>query len=307
MIKNVGVIGAGAVGGLYTRLLTDSIGKDNVYIIADEKRTKRYIENGIKINGEIYDFNYVADTTKGITLDLIIFATKFTQLRTAINSAVNFVGENTILISAINGIISEDVLAEKFGYDNIVYAVAMGMDSTKFGNEINYTQTGVLAIGDRYDNKNSENLKAVKEFFERTGFPFDLPESIQKRMWGKFMMNVGLNQVCAVYDLPYGGVQCDGEAREKMIAAMKEVQTLSKYEGVNLTDEDFRYWLDFNDSLTPASMPSMRQDVISKRKTEVELFAGAVVEKGKKYNIPTPVNDELLEEIIKIENGYKES
>jgi 2-dehydropantoate 2-reductase len=165
----------------------------------------------------------------------------------------------------------------------------------------------VLAIGDRYDNKNSENLKAVKEFFERTNFPFDLPESIQKRMWGKFMMNVGLNQVCAVYDLPYGGVQCDGEAREKMIAAMKEVQTLSKYEGVNLTDEDFKYWLDFNDSLTPGSMPSMRQDVISKRKTEVELFAGAVVEKGKKYNIPTPVNDELLREIIKIENSYKES
>jgi 2-dehydropantoate 2-reductase len=307
MINKVGIIGAGAVGGLYARLIADSIGKDNVYIIADEKRTKRYIENGIKINGEIYDFNYVADTTKGINLDLIIFATKFTQLRTAVNSAVNFVGENTILISAINGIISEDVLAEKFGYDNIVYAVAMGMDSTKFGNEINYTQTGVLAIGDRYDNKNSENLKAVTEFFERTDFPFDLPESIQKRMWGKFMMNVGLNQVCAVYDLPYGGVQCDGEAREKMIAAMKEVQILSKYEGVNLTDEDFKYWLDFNDSLTPDSMPSMRQDVISKRKTEVELFSGAVIEMGKKHNIPTPVNDELFKKIIEIENGFKES
>jgi 2-dehydropantoate 2-reductase len=187
----------------------------------------------------------------------------------------------------------------------MLYAVAMGMDSTKFGNEINYTQTGKLAIGE-WDNSKSDKLKAVSDVFDRANFPYDIPENMPKRMWGKFMMNVGLNQVCAARDLPYGGVQCDGEARDEMIAAMKEVQMLSEYEGVNLNDADFEYWLDFNDRLTPDSMPSMRQDVLSKRKTEVELFAGIVIELGKKYGVDVPVNKKLFEEIRNIEMSYLE-
>jgi len=51
---------------------------------------------------------------------------------------------------------------------------------------------------------------------------------------------------------------------------------------------------------------SMLQDVEVGRKTEVEMFAGKVIELGKRYNVPTPINKKLFETIRQIEASYLE-
>ena len=56
--------------------------------------------------------------------------------------------------------------------------------------------------------------------------------------------------------------------------------------------------------MSPEGKPSMRQDIEAKRPTEVELFAGTVIELGKKYGIPTPVNQSLYEQIKALEAQY---
>ena len=127
---------------------------------------------------------------------------------------------------------------------------------------------------------------------------------MKKRMWGKFMLNVGVNQTVAVYQSNYGVIQKEGPAREMMIAAMREVITLSEKEGVNLTEEDLAYWLDVLSKLSPIGKPSMAQDVDAKRKTEVDLFAGTVLQFGKKHGIETPVNKELYNRLKEIESKY---
>ena len=48
----------------------------------------------------------------------------------------------------------------------------------------------------------------------------------------------------------------------------------------------------------------MRQDMEAKRLSEVELFSGAVLERGRKYNVSTPVNEELYRRIKEIEAQY---
>ena len=58
-------------------------------------------------------------------------------------------------------------------------------------------------------------------------------------------------------------------------------------------------------TLSPAGKSSMRQDMEAGRYSEVELFAGTVLELGKKYSVHTPVNQELYERIQYIENQYK--
>ena len=63
------------------------------------------------------------------------------------------------------------------------------------------------------------------------------------------MLNVGLNQVCAVYNVPYRGVQHPGTARDTMLAAMREAQALAAREGVTLTDADISAWMKMTDAL----------------------------------------------------------
>lgn len=85
---------------------------------------------------------------------------------------------------------------------------------------------------------------------------------------------------------------------------MREVLALSQKEGTGLTNKDFRDYLQIIDELNPDGMPSMRQDRLAKRLTEVDLFAGTVIRKAEKYGLPVPVNRRLYAEIKSFEDSY---
>lgn len=117
------------------------------------------------------------------------------------------------------------------------------------------------------------------------------------------MINVGINQASAVMRAPYGAFQSSPEAQALMEALMREVLVLAKAAGVNLVTEDLDDWYTFLRTLSAHGKTSMLQDIEAGRKTEVEIFGGKVVELGKTYGIPTPVN-QTVSTIIKVLEQY---
>ena len=85
---------------------------------------------------------------------------------------------------------------------------------------------------------------------------------------------------------------------------MKEVQIIAKAEGVKNTDKMIDDALEALHNLMPEGKTSMFQDVEAKRTTEVEMFAGTMIELGQKHNIPTPYNAVMYEMIKTIQNNY---
>jgi 2-dehydropantoate 2-reductase len=83
------------------------------------------------------------------------------------------------------------------------------------------------------------------------------------------------------------------EIRELTRLAALEVVALSAHEGVSLGAEDLERVFPILESLAPEGKTSMLQDVEAGRKTEVDIFAGTVVELGRRHGVPTPVNDVL--------------
>ena len=100
------------------------------------------------------------------------------------------------------------------------------------------------------------------------------------------------------------GANSEGEARDTLIGAMKEVISIANAEGVALSDKDIDYYLNITDSLDPNGYPSMRQDAIAKRKTEVDMFAGTVIEIAAKHGIDVPVNKRIYERVKEIEKDF---
>lgn len=127
--------------------------------------------------------------------------------------------------------------------------------------------------------------------------PHEIDEYMKKRLWGKFMLNVGVNQAVAAHGSCYGDIHKEGFAREVMIKAMREVIPIADIEGIQLCENDVQYWLKVVDALSPEGKPSLQQDLEAGRPTEVELFSGTVLRLGHKYNIETPVNKALYEQI----------
>jgi 2-dehydropantoate 2-reductase len=80
---------------------------------------------------------------------------------------------------------------------------------------------------------------------------------------------------------------------------------ISEKAGVNLSDEDIEKFGSVLHRLSPQGKTSMLQDIEAGRKTEVEMFAGKVIEIGTKHHVPTPVNQKLFDEIKRIEAENK--
>lgn len=303
-IKKVSIIGLGALGILFGHHLSKKMPKNDLHIIADEARIRRYESEKVYCNGEQCDFHYVHPEESDGPADLLIFTVKYSGLKDSIQMVQNQVGEKTIILSALNGITSEAIIGNTYGMEKMLYCVAQGMDAVKVGNRLTYDHMGLLCFGEQKPVIVSEKVKTVCAFFEKTDFPYEIDSNMQKRQWGKFMLNVGVNQTVAVYKSNYGAVQREGKAREMMIAAMKEVIALSEKADIFLTEDDLTYWLNVMAKLNPEGKPSMAQDVDAMRYSEVDLFAGAVLQLGKQYGVPTPVNQELYDRIKEIESHY---
>lgn len=303
-IRTVSLIGLGALGILFAHHLSHKMPPESLRIIADQDRIRRYERERVYCNGERCQFHYVTSEEAGDPADLLIFAVKYNDLNAAIDAVRNQVGEHTIIISTLNGITSEALIGHTYGMDKMLYCVAQGMDAVKVGNQMTYANMGILCIGDLEPGIISAKVKMLAEFFDRVDMPYEVDTNMYKRLWGKLMLNVGVNQTVAVFEGDYGLIQREGPARETLIAAMREVIVLSEKEGIHLNEDDLNYWLKLLSTLNPEGKPSLRQDLEAKRHCEVELFAGTVIELSRKHGIPTPVNQDLYDRIKIIESTF---
>ena len=300
-IKNISIIGLGAIGCAYGSKLYDMNPK-GLKVIAGGERAKRYKEKGFFINGKKYDFQYVTPEEKCQPADLIILAVKSNQLSKAIEDMRNHVGENTIILSLLNGITSEEIIGETFGMDKILYSLCVGIDANRDKNNIDFSSYGNITFGEKNNTTYSQKVEAVKEIFEKAGIPYVIPTDMMHALWWKFMINVGINQCSAVLRAKYGVFQTNVEARNLMESTMLEVVKLSEKAGVNLNNDDIKKWYEVLYNMNPNSRTSMLQDIEGGRKTEVDIFAGTVCELGEKYKVDTPVNRTLYNIIKVIEN-----
>ena len=303
MIQSTAIVGMGALGLLYADVIVKARGNEGVAFVLDEERLAKYKDTVFTINGEEKTFPMVSNM-EAKPVDLLIVAVKYNGLKSAIETMKACVDGHTIIMSVMNGIDSEEILAEAFGKEHMIYTVAQAMDAMKFDNALNYSKSGELRIG-VVEEYQKANLQAVCEYFDDIHMAYTAEEDILKRLWGKFMLNVGVNQTCLAYSTNYAGTLAEGTEENKIfIAAMEEVITLANAYGIGLTREDLDYYVKIIGTLSPTGVPSMRQDGIAKRYSEVEMFAGTVRRMAKEKGIKTPANDLLYEKIKAIEATY---
>ncbi len=305
---NTVIIGMGALGLLFGDMIASNADRDNTVFLMDKDRYERHSQDIYRINGREKTFNLanaaLPNSVSFETADFVIIATKYNGLADAISMMKPYTDDHTVIISLLNGIISEDIIAQTFNRDNIIDCVPIGMDAMREGSSVTYTKAGRLQIGIRQRSQHKA-FGRLCAFFDMAHVPYEAVDDIRHAMWNKFMINVGINQTCMVYETTYAGAFSDPEAFSSLKKAMREVIELASCEGVTLTDEDYDNDLKILEGLNPNGYPSMRQDAVAKRYSEVELFAGTVLKLAAKYGIDTPVNKRFYDDIKKMESSYR--
>lgn len=295
-IKKVILCGLGAIGTIYADKL-EKFDAENFKVLVDEARIERYKTNPIKFNGRQLNFDYILPSQEGFKADLIILATKFAGLKDAIKNIKNFVKEDTVILSLLNGVTSEDIIADVYGKDKMLYSYFIGHSSVRCGNSVTHDDVNTIVFG--AENNLSENVVAVKNFFDKVGINYKIPDDIKRSMWLKFMLNVSANQPTAILRMTFGDMFENTHFMKFAENIMREVQSVAKAEGVLNTETMVDEALKHLKTMTPDGKTSMLQDVEAGRKTEVDMFAGTVIELGKKHGISTPYN-KILREMIGI-------
>ena len=295
-IRSVLICGAGAVGSSYAARLHD-LDAGCVALVAAGERRARLDRDGLTVNGRAYHLRTVAPGEPGPHPDLLVVAVKQHHLSAAIEDVRPLVGRSTVIVSLLNGITSEAVLGRAFDPEQILPAFVVGNDVVRRGSETRYSRIGTLVFGAVSNDPRDRRVAAVSELLERAGLPYRVPPDILREQWWKFMLNVGVNQVSAVLRAPYRAFEVP-EVRQLTRQASLEVVAIAQREGIGLQPRDVEDIFPIIATLAPEGKTSMLQDVEAGRKTEVEIFAGTVVERGRRHGLPTPVN-ELLGTLIR--------
>ncbi len=296
-IKDVLICGIGAVGAIYANKINE-FNPENLRILVDKNRYENYTKNPKIFNGKVLELNYILPDDKSFKADLIIIATKYDGLESAANNIKNFIKEDTIILSLLNGVTSEEIIAKKYGKDHLLYSYFIGHSAMRNGNIINHDGVGKIVFGGVSENDKTK-VQLLRDFFDKIGIEYTIPDDIYRSLWLKFMLNICSNQPSAIFRMTFGQMQTNKKFINFMIEIMKEVQILAQKEGVNNTETMIDEALKTFYTMTPVGRTSMLQDVEAGRKTEVEMFAGHIIKLGEKYNIPTPYN-KILKEMIEI-------
>ncbi len=303
MINNVLICGTGAVGSIFA----DKIQKSGatLKVLVDDARLEKYKKTPPVLNGKALDLDYILPGGS-FDADLIIIATKFTGLAEAVDNIANFVrgehnsaGENTIIISLLNGITSEEIIAERYGAEHVEKVYFIGHSAMRVGVDVTSGENNTIVFGGN---------SRLKEFFDRAGIDYQVHEDIERSMWRKLILNIAVNQLSAIFKMTFGQIVRNRKFLELSKLLMDETALVAQAAGIadakTLADEAF---VQLSTVASPEGKTSMLQDVEAKRKTEVEIFSGTIVDLGKKYNIPTPYNKIVKEMVEVMEAEYENS
>ena len=302
-INKVTIIGLGAIGGFMASKLSQVLDKTQLRVLAEGERKARLEKEGILINDKHYTFSVVTPKEQE-PADLILIATKYNGLDQAIKDIRGHVGKDTVIMSLLNGVNSEEKLQAVYG-EQVLYAL-MRVSSVRTKEGIYFdAKSGYIEFGEAINDRLSERVMAIKTLFEAAGIGVKVPQDMKKALWYKYACNVAENQSSAILGIPFGAWRVSEDANALREAAMREVFAVAKKKGIELGEEEILNQRKLLSKVVYENKTSMLQDIENKRPTEVEMFAGEMIRMGKEVGVPTPINEIFYHAIRVLEEKNK--
>lgn len=137
-------------------------------------------------------------------------------------------------------------------------------------------------------------LDPLAEKLVQAGFEVLNSDDLDGLVWGKLVINAGINPITALLQIPNGGLLEQEDAHALMRAAALEASAVAQGLGVDLPYDDVVGRVEEVARMTALNHSSMYQDVLRGAPTEIEAISGAIVQMGEVAGVPTPVNQVLL-------------
>ena len=280
-IRLAALIGAGAVGAFFIRGLSEKLG-DNFCIIAEGERAQRLRDEGLILNGQQVRPN-VCSPEEAAGADLILVATKYNGLPQILDSLRHMTAPHTLIVSALNGLDSEEIIQEAVGGDHLLNAF-MFIQSQRVGNRIDYDLDAKgLVFGEKDTAVMTPRAQALDRLLTGAGIAHRFSPDILTEQWQKFSLNISNNLPQALLNVGYEAYVDSPHVRFIHDRLFDEAIRVAAACGVTVHYDENRHG-----RVQPDARFSTLQDIDAGRPTEIEMLAGALMKKAAAVGIEVP-------------------
>ncbi len=331
-MTRIAVMGVGAIGGTLGGFMAQA-GEDVTFIDPWRDSVETMKSRGLQLGGSTGDHTVSVNvihtddlaSLEG-TFDIVLIAVKSYDTPWATKLMLPYMRDETWVVSPQNGF-NELQIAPIVGAARMVGCVTTISASMMEEADVSRTDSTSQGLASKpvcfkvgeLDGSTTARVERLAELFEPAGHTV-VTNDLWGERWTKMALNCIANPSSAMTHLPSYDMRVHDGARKMMLKFGAEAIRVGRALGYNVASPIGNFTLEDiekaaygdNPELETAFVgqpqkfpgwPSMAQDVIKGRKTEIDYLNGNVAQEGRRIGIPTPYNDAAVAVIKAIEAG----
>ena len=299
----IAVLGAGAMGGLYSAYLSRH--NEVTVIDVNAQVVEKINADGLEVQepdgtSNIYHPHAVLSTEGMEPVDLIVVFVKAMFSESALNNNRSIIGPETYLMTLQNGSGHEDMLGKFVPQEHIIIgttqhnASVAGFGVTKHGG------SGMTHMGCVTGDVN--RLQKFADTFTACGLEADVSDGVQKMIWNKMFTNVSASALTGALQVPLGFISADENAWKLCCQLIREAVDVAAALGMDFDYDEKVAEVKAVCDKSPNGLTSIYADLRDGRRSEVDTISGSIVRAGVKAGVPTPSHRFLVGLIHAMEN-----
>ncbi len=299
------IIGPGAMGSLFGSLLTRA--GEEVWLVGNrEEQVERICSAGLTLEEkgkiQIVRMNATSDVTSVGKADLVIFFVKTYDIEGAVSDSLVLEKEDTIFLTLQNGLGNEEAICDKVNPKKVMLGITGHGATLLEPGHIRHAGWGKTFIGE-LDHRMTDRALRIAQMFCKAGIDTEVSSNIHDQVWGKLLVNVGINALTALTGFKNGQLVDYPETVRLMEKLVCEAAEIASRKGVQVEGDPIEKVKKAAEA-TRENRSSMGQDFDRRRKTEIDAINGAVVREAQPLGIPVPFNQAVMDLVKAIEKSF---
>lgn len=300
----IAVLGGGAMGSLFGGLLADVA--DVTLLDRSAEHVGRIADRGLTIerpDGAERTVRPAATTDPAAVgpAELLLVLVKSHETAAAMADAAPIHDDATTVLTLQNGLGNAETIAEYVPEENVLAGTTAHGATRPSAGRVRHAGAGPTRIG-RHVGPPDARVGTVAETFRAAEIDVEVVADIRDAVWEKVLVNVGINAATALARVPNGALVEDAAGRRLVERAVEEAVAVARAEGRTIPDDALERTLDVARA-TATNRSSMRRDVETGERTEIEALNGAVVDRAAAHGLAVPANRTLTDLVRLAETG----
>ncbi|MGB7574726.1 MAG: 2-dehydropantoate 2-reductase [Thermodesulfobacteriota bacterium] len=299
------MIGPGAMGSLFGGLLSRT-GEELWLVGYRKEQVETICSVGLALEekgkSQIIPMKATPDVTSVGKADLVIFFVKTYDTERAVSDSLVLEKEDTAFLTLQNGLGNEEAICKKIDRKKVMLGVTGHGATLLRPGHVRHAGWGKTFVGE-LDHRITDRATRIAQMFCKAGIETEASPNIHDQVWGKLVVNAGINALTALTGFKNGQLLDYPETARLMERLVFEAAQVARRKGVHI-EEDPIEKVRKAAGATRENRSSMGQDFDHRRRTEIDAINGAVVREAQALGIPAPFNQAVTDLVKAIEKSF---